>query len=234
MEEEKSVCFISPMSTTRRLGHYLHEPSFKRPFDLLLSGIGILLSTPLWLVIAGSIWLEDGRPIFFRQSRLGRDGKIFWTTKFRSMIKNPNTVEVQARQNDSRITRVGKVLRRTALDEMPQLWNIVLGDMSFVGPRSQPEKERVKAGGVEKELYIRDVPGYELRQLVRPGLTGIAQIYAPRDVLHKNKFRYDSIYVKRMIQESRKGMPGNLHMLCVDLRLIAVSVSNTVTARWEV
>lgn len=150
------------------------------------------------------------------------------------MIKNPNTVEVQARQNDPRISRVGRLLRKTALDELPQLWNIFVGDMSFVGPRSQPEKERVKIGGVEKELYIRDVPGYELRQLVRPGLTGIAQIYAPRDVLHKNKFRYDCIYVKRMIQESRKGMPGDLRMFCLDLRLIAVSVLNTLAARWEV
>lgn len=222
------------MSTTARLGHYLHEPIFKRPFDLLLSGIGILLSTPLWLLIAASIWLEDGRPIFFRQPRLGRNGKLFWTTKFRSMIKNPKTVEMQARQNDARITRVGKVLRRTALDEMPQLWNIFIGDMSFVGPRSQPEMERVKVGNVEKELYIRDVPGYELRQLVRPGLTGIAQIYAPRDVVHKNKFRYDSIYVKRMIRESQKGALGDLRIFCLDLRLIAVSVLNTVTARWEV
>lgn len=192
------------------------------------------MSAPLWLLIAGSIWLEDGRPIFFRQPRVGRDGKFFWTTKFRSMIKNPNTVEVQARQNDPRISRVGRLLRKTALDELPQLWNIFVGDMSFVGPRSQPEKERVKIGGVEKELYIRDVPGYELRQLVRPGLTGIAQIYAPRDVLHKNKFRYDCIYVKRMIQESRKGMPGDLRMFCLDLRLIAVSVLNTLAARWEV
>ena len=150
------------------------------------------------------------------------------------MVRDPDSVEVQARQNDPRITRVGRVLRKTALDELPQLWNIFIGDMSFVGPRSQPEKERVKLGGVEKDLYIRDVPGYELRQLVRPGLTGIAQIYAPRDVVHKNKFRYDSIYVKRMIQESQKGMLGDLRMFCLDLRLIAVSVFNTVTARWEV
>lgn len=216
------------------LGSYLHEPIFKRPFDFLLSGIGILLSAPLWLLIVGSIWLEDGRPIFFRQPRFGRDGKLFWTTKFRSMVKAPDRVEVQARQDDPRITRVGRVLRKTALDELPQLWNIFIGDMSFVGPRAQPEKERVKIGNIEKDLYIKDVPGYTLRQLVKPGLTGIAQIYAPRDVLHKNKFRYDSIYVKRMIQESRKGMPGDLRMFWLDLRLIVVSVLNTVTARWEV
>lgn len=224
----------SPVSKDQHFSVLLHEPIFKRPFDFLLSGIGLLLSFPLWLVIVISIWLEDGRPIFFRQPRLGRDGKMFWTTKFRSMIKNANTVEVQARQNDPRITRAGRLLRRTALDEMPQLWNIFLGDMSFVGPRAQPEKERVKVGGIEKELYIRDVPGYELRQLVRPGLTGIAQIYAPRDVLHKNKFRYDCIYVKRMIQENKKGISGDLRLFWLDLCLVAISIFNTLTARWEV
>lgn len=225
---------LSYITTTARPGYWPHEPIFKRPFDLLLSGIGILLSAPLWLLIAVSIWLEDGRPIFFRQPRLGRNGKLFWTTKFRSMIKNPRTVEEQARQNDPRITRVGKVLRRTALDEIPQLWNIFVGDMSFVGPRSQPEKERVKLGGVEKDLYIRDVPGYELRQLVKPGLTGITQIYAPRDVPHRNKFRYDAIYVKKIIEESKKGIIGDLRVFWLDLRLICISIWNSLTARWEV
>jgi len=213
---------------------HIREPIFKRPFDFVLSGVGLLVSFPLWILIAAGIWLEDGGPIFFRQDRIGRHGRFFRALKFRSMVRDPDSVEVQARQDDPRITPVGRVLRKTALDELPQLWNIFVGDMSFVGPRSQPEKERVKIRDVEKELYIRDVPGYELRQLVRPGLTGIAQIYAPRDVLHKNKFRYDSIYVKRVIRESRKGMRGDLHMLWLDLRLIAISILNTLTARWEV
>ena len=213
---------------------HIREPIFKRPFDFFLSGLGLLSSFPLWILIAAGIWLEDGGPIFFRQNRLGRHGRFFRALKFRSMVKDPDSVEVQARQNDPRISCVGRVLRKTALDELPQLWNIFIGDMSFVGPRAQPEKERVKVGNLEKELYVRDVPGYELRQLVRPGLTGVAQIYAPRNVLHKNKFRYDSIYVKTIIQENEKGIIGDLRMFWLDLRLICISVWNSLTARWEV
>lgn len=212
----------------------IHEPIFKRPFDLLLSGSWLLLSLPFWSFIGLLIWLEDGWPVFFRQPRLGRNGKLFRTLKFRSMVKAPDSVEVQARQNDPRITRVGRVLRKTALDELPQLWNIFIGDMSFVGPRAQPEKEKIKVGQVEKDLYIREVPGYEMRQLVRPGLTGVAQIYAPREVLHRQKFRYDAIYVRRVIEQSQKGTMGDILMLWLDLRLICISVWNSLTARWEV
>ncbi|MBI2360900.1 MAG: sugar transferase, partial [Deltaproteobacteria bacterium] len=177
---------------------------FKRPFDFLLAALGIIIFFPLWLLIAVSIWLEDGRPIFFRQHRFGRNGKTFQVVKFRSMVKKLDKVEVQAVRDDPRITLVGKVLRKTALDELPQLWNILVGDMSFVGPRSQPEKERVKVGNVEKDVYIREVPGFEMRQLVRPGLTGITQIYAPREVPHKHKFKYDLIYVRRVLKNASR------------------------------
>lgn len=210
------------------------EPTFKRPFDLLLSAAGLFLSLPLWFLIAFLIWLEDGDPVFFQQPRLGRNGKLFWALKFRSMVKDPGNVEVQARKGDPRVTRVGKFLRKTALDELPQIWNIFRGDMSFVGPRAQPEKETVRVRDREQELYIRDVPGYALRQLVRPGLTGVAQIYAPREVPHRDKFSYDIVYVKTMIREREKGIIGDLWMFWLDLRLIAVSISRTLGAKWEV
>ena len=211
---------------------FLREPILKRPFDILLSGFGLLVSLPLWAFFAAWIWLEDGRPIFFRQDRIGRSGRLFRALKFRSMIKDPARVEVQASKNDPRITRVGRLLRRTALDELPQIWNIFVGDMSFVGPRSQPEKEIVRVGDTKKELYIRDVPGYELRQLVRPGLTGIAQIYAPREVPHRYKFKYDLIYVRRMMKSA--GILGNIRMFLYDLALILRSGWTTLRGRWEV
>src|SRR5207244_1195956 len=94
----------------------LREPVFKRPFDCALAGLGLVLSLPLWLGFAVWIWLEDGLPIFFRQQRIGKNGSLFSVLKFRSMTKDPRTVEVQAGKNDPRITRVGRVLRMTALD----------------------------------------------------------------------------------------------------------------------
>lgn len=233
----------------------IHEPIFKRLFDLLLSGAGLLLSLPLWGLFALLIWLEDGRPIFFRQERIGRNGRMFLALKFRSMMKDPGQLERQATKDDQRITRVGRVLRKTAMDELPQIWNIFLGDMSFVGPRSQPEKERVNVGGREEDVYIRQVPGYQLRQLVRPGLTGITQLYAPREVPHRQKFRYDLIYVKRVLQNARlhsriahgdrrgfaariplrgRALLGDLGMFAYDLGLILRSVWITVRGKWEV
>jgi nucleoside-diphosphate-sugar epimerase/lipopolysaccharide/colanic/teichoic acid biosynthesis glycosyltransferase len=213
----------------------VREPAFKRPFDLSLSGVGLLLSAPLWVLIAASIWLEDGRPIFFRQLRIGRDGRIFRVLKFRSMFQSPAHVEVQARRGDPRITRAGRLLRRTGLDELPQLWNILLGQMSFVGPRPQLEKERVIAGGVERDIYIRDVPGYALRHLVRPGLTGPTQLFAPRDVPHRYKFKYDLVYVRKVVATaSRASLLADLKMLAYDLSLILRSVWIAVNARREV
>jgi lipopolysaccharide/colanic/teichoic acid biosynthesis glycosyltransferase len=210
----------------------LREPILKRPFDILLSGVGLLASMPFWAFFAAWIWVEDGRPIFFRQMRIGRNGRLFRALKFRSMIKDPARVEVQASKDDPRITRVGRILRKTALDELPQIWNIFVGDMSFVGPRSQPEKELVRVGGVEVELDIREVPGFELRQKVRPGLTGIAQIYAPREVPHRCKFKYDLIYVRRMMRCA--GLADDVRMFLYDLALILRSVWVTLRGRWEV
>ena len=213
----------------------LREPMFKRPFDLCLSAIGLLLSLPLWALIAAAIWVEDGRPIFFRQKRIGRHGRLFRVLKFRSMVQNPVKVEVQARKDDPRITRIGRILRRTSMDELPQVWNIFVGDMSFVGPRAQPEKERVKVREVEEDVYIRDVPGYELRQLVRPGLTGVTQIFARRDISHRYKFKYDLIYVRKVAANaSRPSLVGDLKVFAYDLALILRSVWITIRGRWEV
>jgi len=191
-----------------------------------------MCTLPLWLLLPLAIWIEDGGPILFRQTRIGKEGKLFTALKFRSMRVVPDTEEIQATTNDPRITRIGKLMRLTALDELPQLINIFLGHMSFVGPRPQPLKERVKQRGQEVDLVVSEVPGFQTRQLARPGLTGITQIYAQRDIAHRNKFRYDLIYVKRML--GRKGFFGEIEMFWLDLRLILLSVWNTLSAKWEV
>jgi lipopolysaccharide/colanic/teichoic acid biosynthesis glycosyltransferase len=207
------------------------EPIFKRPFDLLVSGAALAITAPLWAGIAIAILLEDGGPIMFRQLRIGVGGTPFRMLKFRSMIVDPQNVERQARNDDPRVTSVGRFLRRTGLDELPQLWNIFLGEMSFVGPRPQPERERVVVRGVETDVIVRQVPGHELRMLVRPGLTGIAQVFAPRVVEHRQKFRYDAVYVRRVLAAARHrtrtavgvSILADLEMATFDLVLIVRS-----------
>jgi lipopolysaccharide/colanic/teichoic acid biosynthesis glycosyltransferase len=193
----------------------------KRLLDLILAGSGLVVSAPLWAIIAAVIKIEDGGPVFFAQQRVGLRGRRFDALKFRSMIVDAEarTGPLQSGQNDPRITRVGRILRATAMDELPQLWNIFRGDMSVVGPRAlRPGEIEVNGSGrVEK---LEDVRGFADRCAVRPGLTGIAQIYAPRDVVRRRKFRYDRFYIRRQ-------------SFWVDLRLIVLSFWITFRGRWE-
>ena len=196
-------------------------PPAKRALDVALSGFGLIASSPLWAGIALAIKLEDGGPVFFSQERAGEGGRVFRAWKFRSMIPDAerHVGAVQAIADDPRITRIGRLMRATAMDELPQLWNIFVGDMSFVGPRALRPGEIEVLGDGQLEA-LEDVPGYEHRSRVRPGLTGVAQIYAPRDVRRRNKFRYDRLYVARQ-------------SFWLDLRLIATSFWITFRGRWE-
>ena len=144
----------------------------KRVLDIALSGLGLLVSWPLWGIIALAIWIDDGPPIFYFQDRVGRGGRLFRVWKFRSMITDAERDGAkQARAGDDRITSVGRWLRATALDELPQLWNIFRGDMSFVGPRAlRPGEIEVRGDG--RHELLEEVPGFEARCAVRPGLTG--------------------------------------------------------------
>ena len=193
----------------------------KRGFDVLVSGAGLLFFSPIALIIAVAIKLEDGGPVLFAQERVGLHGRVFLAYKFRSMIPDAErfTGAVQATENDPRVTRVGRVLRATAFDELPQLWNILRGDMSVVGPRPlRPGEADTTADG--SVLPLAAIPGYEARHRVRPGLTGLAQVYAPRDLPRNGKFRYDLLYQRRA-------------GFCLDLRLIAQSFWITLRGRWE-
>src|SRR4030042_6162378 len=154
----------------------------KRLFDIFLSAIGLICSSPLWILFGLAIILEGGLPIFYLQERVGRWGMTFKAKKFRSMIKEAEngTGPVQAVENDPRVTKVGRSLRATALDELPQLLNILKGDMSFVGQRALRPREKEVYGNPD-EINIENVPGYKDRLAVRPGLTGMAQAYLPTD-----------------------------------------------------
>ncbi len=197
------------------------EKAFKRVFDICLSVVGIVGSFPVWLLIALLIWLEDGGPIFNQQERIGKDGQIFEILKFRSMVKDAEKAfgPVQAKENDPRVAKVGRVLRATAMDELPQLINILKGDMSFVGPRPlRPEEVEVRGNPNTKS--IKEIPGYSERSAVKPGLTGLAQVYLPTDALRKKKFRYDLLYRKKQ-------------SFWLDLKLIFLSFLITFSGKWE-
>jgi len=192
----------------------------KRVLDVLLSGFGLLASLPLWAVIALLVKCQDGGPVFFRDERVGRGGATFGVLKFRTMVPDADRLfgRLQARQHDPRVTRIGRLLRATAMDELPQLWNIFRGDMSFVGPRALRPGEIEAVGAAIVPLEA--VPGYETRVTVRPGLTGLAQIYARRDVPRRQKFRYDRVYVRA-------------RSMSLDLRLILLSFWISFLGTWE-
>ena len=193
----------------------------KRLFDCALAGVGLVISAPLWAAIAVAIKLEDGGPVFFRQPRVGRGGRVFDALKFRSMVPDAEsrTGPVQAAENDPRVTRIGRLLRATAMDELPQLWNIFAGDMSFVGPRPLRPGE-VETRGDGQMVRLDQIPGYHARHSVRPGLTGLTQVYAPRDISRTSKFRLDRVYLERA-------------SFWLDLKLILLSFWITGRGAWE-
>jgi lipopolysaccharide/colanic/teichoic acid biosynthesis glycosyltransferase len=197
-----------------------NTPFSKRALDIALAGVGLILSSPMWGLVAAAVWLEDGTPIFFRQERVGQGGKTFEALKFRSMIRNAESDRaLQAVANDPRVTRVGRLMRATALDELPQLWNIFVGDMSFVGPRALRPQE-VEVNGNGELLSLDQIPGGRERHQVKPGLTGVAQVFAPRDITRRNKFRYDRLYIRNQ-------------SFWFDVRLILLSFWITARGRWE-
>jgi lipopolysaccharide/colanic/teichoic acid biosynthesis glycosyltransferase len=192
----------------------------KRAFDATLAGAGLVMSAPVWAVLALAVKLEDGGPVFYGQDRVGLGGRPFRALKFRSMRPDAeaDTGPLQARRNDPRVTRIGRLMRATAMDELPQLWNILRGDMSFVGPRALRPGEIEIEGGLAVPLEA--VPGFDRRITVRPGLTGIAQVYAPRNITRRHKFRYDAVYIRRQ-------------STWLDLRLILLSFWISFNGTWE-
>jgi len=174
--------------------HCDEHATFKRLVDLLLSAVGICLAAPLWPLIALGIKLCDTGPVLYFQDRVGQHGRVFRLYKFRTMRTDAeNGKSVWACRDDPRVTLVGRFLRRTRLDELPQLWNVLVGQMSIVGPR--PERPDIV------QQLRENVPYYAERHLVKPGITGWAQIsfrYGASIEDAKRKLQFDLYYLKNM------------------------------------
>ena len=190
--------------------------AWKRPFDLVVLAMAALLLSPLWIVLAAAIplaiRLESPGPALYRQARLGRGGRVFLILKFRTMEHGAErrTGPVWAAWRDARVTRVGRVLRRWHLDELPQALNVIRGEMSLVGPR--PERPELA------ERIGREVAGYGRRLAVRPGIAGLAQASGPYDLHPRRKLRFDLRYIDAMSP-------------WLDLGLIALCVARVLRGR---
>jgi exopolysaccharide biosynthesis polyprenyl glycosylphosphotransferase len=170
------------------------EEAIKRLIDVAVSAIILIAGLPVWLLIAAAIKLESPGPVLYKQERVGRDGNRFNMVKFRSMRQDAEVAGPRwAGKRDPRVTRVGKILRKLHLDEIPQMWNVLRGHMSLVGPR--PERP------VFVEELSREIPMYSRRLKVRPGITGWAQVKHKYDESLedvKKKLQYDLFYIENM------------------------------------
>ena len=197
--------FDTPLLLVRSRGWTVTQRAIKRTFDILLCGIAMIPAAPVMLLVALAIKLEDGGPVFYKQKRATIGGKVFEILKFRSMIVDAEKEgkSIPATDRDPRITKVGRFIRATRLDEIPQLLNILKGDMSVVGPR--PERlEHV-------EEYGKDIPEFDFRLQVKGGLTGYAQIYGKYNTSAYDKLRLDLIYIEN-------------YSLLLDLKLILMTI----------
>jgi lipopolysaccharide/colanic/teichoic acid biosynthesis glycosyltransferase len=192
-----------------RAGH-----EWKRLLDIALAGAGLVVAAPIFGLAALAVKLGDGGAVFYAQERVGRAQRLYRLRKFRSMIPDAEarTGPMLATQDDPRITRVGRLLRRTACDELPQLLSILVGDMSFVGPRSMRK--------VFSDRFCAEVPGFAGRYAVKPGLTGLAQLFARYDTPAHQKLRFDLLYIRRA-------------SLALDVKLILASFLVTFLGRWD-
>lgn len=180
----------TPIIKINKFGPSFLEGIIKRFIDIIGSLILIVLTSPIMLATAIAIKAYDNGDVFFRQERLTIDGKVFRIYKFRSMIMNAekNTGAILAREGDNRITPVGKFIRKCRIDELPQLFNILMGDMTFVGPR--PERP------VLFDEIVKEIPEFKYRLTVKAGLTGYAQIYGKYNTTMRDKLLLDIYYIE--------------------------------------
>lgn len=200
------IClFDTPLLLVRSRGLTLAQRFIKRTFDIVLSAFALLFTSPILLLVAIAIKCEDGGPVFYRQDRVTTNGKVFSILKFRSMIVDAEKdgKSQPAVDHDPRITKVGRIIRASRIDELPQIINILKGDMSIVGPRP----ERVE----HVEEYGKDIPEFAFRLKVKGGLTGYAQVYGKYNTSPYDKLRLDMMYIEN-------------YSLMLDIKLILMTI----------
>lgn len=172
-------------------GLTLEQKTIKRLLDMVVATVALLVASPIMLIESIAIKIGDGGPIFFKQERLTKDGRKFNVLKFRTMIVNAekNNIAVLSSKNDSRVTPIGKILRATRMDELPQFFNVLFGDMSIVGPR--PERESIALE------YYKEIPEFKYRLRAKAGLTGLAQIAGKYNTTPKDKLILDLMYIEK-------------------------------------
>lgn len=193
--------FDTPIVLINTTGLTPEQRIVKRFFDVVLCVIAAVVLSPLMLIIAVAIKLEDHGPVFYKQARVTRDGKVFDILKFRSMVEDAE--QRPATDDDDRITKVGHVIRATRVDELPQLFNIIKGEMSIVGPRP----ERIE----HVQKYTEAIPEFEFRSKVKGGLTGFAQIYGKYNTSAYDKLKLDLMYIEN-------------YSFLLDLKLILMTI----------
>ena len=200
--------FDTPLLLCRNYGLTFEQKLGKRIFDLVFAVVFLVILSPVMLASAIAIKLDDGGPVLFKQKRLTYHGKEFYVYKFRSMVVDAEKSGPQlAKENDSRITKVGRILRKCRLDELPQLINILRGDMSVVGPR--PERPELA------EEYEKTMPEFEFRLQVKAGLTGYAQVTGLYDTLPYDKLKMDLMYIEN-------------YSIFMDLRIILMTLKTAL------
>lgn len=161
----------------------------KRVLDVIGSSIGLVITSPIIALSMGAVYLQDGKSPFYSQVRVGKSGKKFTMWKIRSMVANADSLDILTRKDDKRITALGKFLRKSNIDELPQLWNVLKGEMSLVGPRPEIPELHTK--------FCEEIPGYDKKTRVKPGMTGYSQILGFRgDTDFRARSMADQKYVK--------------------------------------
>lgn len=205
MGSDRIHIFDTPFLLEKGYSLSFDQRFWKRALDLVLAVPVFILTSPVMLLTTLMIKLDDGGSVLYKQIRCTQDGREFEMIKFRSMVENAESdgIAKLAQKDDCRITRIGKFIRATRIDELPQLYNIIVGDMSFVGPR--PERPEII------RQYMEDMPEFKFRMRVKAGLTGFAQIYGKYNTIPYDKLKLDLFYIEN-------------YSVWIDIKLILMTV----------